>query len=398
MTGSINDVATTLNKNGPFQLAFAQGGPTGIVYTFTLLYEKDKSGDSPSITDVSDAARFDVGGREFNFASTDNGEFDTASASGDTVTFFSKELKIGDSKTGTVVIDYGSDVNQNTEVKIYTYLTINGTTKKVGVVDPPANQGAHITTLIDVLADGGLRTRNVVEHTGTTSSGQSSDNHASQQGGSSGPSGGQQGGFSGPSGGQQGGGGCLIATAAFGSELSPEVQYLRNFRDHYIFSTMAGSNFMNVFNTWYYSFSPYVADYERQQPWFQESVRILIYPLLGALSISEKAYSLFPGEAGAIIAGLVASSIIGMVYVSPLLLAVEKVKKAKFNYRIAICLVVAVVASVIFSLVIHNQTVIMFTTSLLVLTTIAISSIFFVRICVNFVLLTRQKITKFQTR
>ena len=67
---------------------------------------------------------------------------------------------------------------------------------------------------------------------------------------------------------------------------------------------MAGSNFMNVFNTWYYSFSPYVADYERQQPWFQESVRILIYPLLGALSISEKAYSLFPGEAGAIIAGL----------------------------------------------------------------------------------------------
>ena len=111
--------------------------------------------------------RFDVGGREFNFASTDNGEFDTASASGDTVTFFSKELKIGDSKTGTVVIDYGSDVNQNTEVKIYTYLTINGTTKKVGVVDPPANQGAHITTLIDVLADGGLRTRNVVEHHGS---------------------------------------------------------------------------------------------------------------------------------------------------------------------------------------------------------------------------------------
>ena len=301
-------------------------------------------------------------------------------------------------------------MNQNTEVKIYTYLTINGTTKKVGVVDPPANQGAHITTLIDVLADGGLRTRNVVEHTGTTSSGQSSDNHASQQGGISVDlleankedlvdlleANKEE--SSGPSGGQQGGGGCLIATAAFGSELSPEVQYLRNFRDHYIFSTMAGSNFMNVFNTWYYSFSPYVADYERQQPWFQESVRILIYPLLGALSISEKAYSLFPGEAGAIIAGLVASSIIGMVYVSPLLLAVEKVKKAKFNYRIAICLVVAVVASVIFSLVIHNQTVIMFTTSLLVLTTIAISSIFFVRICVNFVLLTRQKITKFQTR
>ena len=261
-----------------------------------------------------------------------------------------------------------------------------------------------------MLADGGLRTRNVVEHTRDHKF--RSKSQIIMQANKEDLVdlleinkedlvdllGDQQGGSGGPSGDQQGGGGCLIAHGHFGSELSPEVQYLRNFRDHYIFSTMAGSNFMNVFNTWYYSFSPYVADYERQQPWFQESVRILIYPLLGALSISEKAYSLFPGESGAIIAGLVASSIIGMVYVSPLLLAVEKVKKVKFNYRIAICLVVAVVTSVIFSLIIHNQTAIMFTTSLLVLTTIAISSIFFVRICVIFVLLTRQKITKFQTR
>ena len=60
--------------------------------------------------------------------------------------------------------------------------------------------------------------------------------------------------------------GCLIATAAFGSELTPQVQYLRNFRDHYILSTASGSAFMNTFNSIYYSFSPQVADYEREQP------------------------------------------------------------------------------------------------------------------------------------
>ncbi|HXG08042.1 MAG TPA: CFI-box-CTERM domain-containing protein, partial [Nitrososphaera sp.] len=49
--------------------------------------------------------------------------------------------------------------------------------------------------------------------------------------------------------------GCLIATAAFGSELTPQVQYLRNFRDSYILSTASGAAFMNAFNTVYYSFS-----------------------------------------------------------------------------------------------------------------------------------------------
>ena len=56
---------------------------------------------------------------------------------------------------------------------------------------------------------------------------------------------------------------CLIATAAFGSELTPQVQYLRHFRDHYILSTASGTAFMKVFNTVYYSFSPQVAEYER---------------------------------------------------------------------------------------------------------------------------------------
>ena len=38
--------------------------------------------------------------------------------------------------------------------------------------------------------------------------------------------------------------GCLIATAAFGSELSPQVQFLRNFRDNRILSTVSGSKLL----------------------------------------------------------------------------------------------------------------------------------------------------------
>jgi peptide/nickel transport system substrate-binding protein len=112
--------------------------------------------------------------------------------------------------------------------------------------------------------------------------------------------------------------GCLIATAAFGSELTPQVQYLRNFRQDYILSTASGAAFMNAFNSAYYSFSPQVADYEREQPWLQATVKTAIYPLFGILAVSEKAHFIASGgEAGAVVAGAVASSLIGAVYLWP---------------------------------------------------------------------------------
>jgi hypothetical protein len=111
--------------------------------------------------------------------------------------------------------------------------------------------------------------------------------------------------------------GCLIATAAFGSELSPQVQYLRHFRDQYILSTASGSAFMNTFNSIYYSFSPQVADYEREQPWLQATVKAALYPLFGILTAAELAYAAIGGEAGAILAGATASALIGAVYLVP---------------------------------------------------------------------------------
>lgn len=111
--------------------------------------------------------------------------------------------------------------------------------------------------------------------------------------------------------------GCLIATAAFGSELTPQVQYLRHFRDNYILSTASGSAFMNSFNSVYYSFSPQVADYEREQPWLQATVKTALYPLFGILTATERTHATVGGEAGAILAGATASSLIGAVYLAP---------------------------------------------------------------------------------
>lgn len=81
------------------------------------------------------------------------------------------------------------------------------------------------------------------------------------------------------------GGGCLIATATFGSELAPQVQQLRELRDETVLSTEYGTVFMKHFNQFYYSFSPTIADWERESPAFKEFVKILITPLLTTLSI-----------------------------------------------------------------------------------------------------------------
>ena len=81
------------------------------------------------------------------------------------------------------------------------------------------------------------------------------------------------------------GGGCLIATATFGSEMAPQVQFLREIRDGTVLQTQSGSTFMTGFNQFYYSFSPAIADYERENSAFKEAVKITITPMLTSLAI-----------------------------------------------------------------------------------------------------------------
>jgi len=87
------------------------------------------------------------------------------------------------------------------------------------------------------------------------------------------------------------GGGCLIATAAYGSEMSPQVQLLREIRDNQLMNTESGSAFMNTFNNVYYSFSPVIADMERESPIFKEIVKVGLTPMISSLSLMENANS-----------------------------------------------------------------------------------------------------------
>ena len=81
------------------------------------------------------------------------------------------------------------------------------------------------------------------------------------------------------------GGGCLIATAAYGSEMAPQVQFLREIRDNTVLQTQSGTSFMTAFNSFYYTFSPTIADYERENPVFKEAVKVGLTPLLTSLTI-----------------------------------------------------------------------------------------------------------------
>ena len=80
-------------------------------------------------------------------------------------------------------------------------------------------------------------------------------------------------------------GGCLIATATYGSELAPQVQLLREIRDNTVLQTQSGISFMTAFNQFYYSFSPAIADYERENTVFKETVKLTLTPLLVSLTL-----------------------------------------------------------------------------------------------------------------
>lgn len=128
------------------------------------------------------------------------------------------------------------------------------------------------------------------------------------------------------------GGGCLIATATYGTEMAPQVQFLREIRDNTVMSTSAGIVFISGFNQIYYSFSPTIADMERENPMLQKVVRILITPMVSTLSLMTLA------EEGSEIEvlGLGISVIIlnlGMYIVTPTVTILKITKKIKMDIR-----------------------------------------------------------------
>lgn len=133
------------------------------------------------------------------------------------------------------------------------------------------------------------------------------------------------------------GGGCLIATATYGSELSPQVQTLREIRDGMLMKTNSGRSFMVSFNQFYYSFSPTVADWERSNPVLKEIVKVIITPLITTLSILPSLG--IDSEAEVVTYGVMVIGLnLGIYFVIPtfLILGIRKKMKTskfgKYNY------------------------------------------------------------------
>ncbi len=123
------------------------------------------------------------------------------------------------------------------------------------------------------------------------------------------------------------GGGCLIATAAYGSEMAPQIQFLREIRDNTVLQTESGTSFMSGFNQFYYSFSPVIADYERENPAFKETVKLALTPMLTSLAILN--YVDIDSEAEMLGYGIgIILLNIGMYFVAPAII-IMKIKNRK---------------------------------------------------------------------
>jgi hypothetical protein len=95
---------------------------------------------------------------------------------------------------------------------------------------------------------------------------------------------------------------------------------LREIRDNQLMNTESGKSFMSGFNELYYTFSPYIADYERENPLFKEAVKLGLTPMLSTLAIMENA------ETESEVLGLGLSVIalnLGMYIAAPALIAMK---------------------------------------------------------------------------
>lgn len=85
--------------------------------------------------------------------------------------------------------------------------------------------------------------------------------------------------------------GCIIVTATYGSEMAPEVTYMRQVRDEMIASNRIGEALVAHWNTFYYSWSPPIAHMISTHKELQHISQVLILPLIGVIHGTASIYS-----------------------------------------------------------------------------------------------------------
>jgi peptide/nickel transport system substrate-binding protein len=186
---------------------------------------------------------------------------------------------------------------------------------------------------------------------------------------------------------------CLVAATTYGSELSPTIQLLRNFRDNSLAKTKTGSSFLIIFNAWYYSFSPSVANYVAAHELTRAGMKSIFYPIIADFYLTSKIYnslSSYP-EAATIIAGLTASSLIGVLYIGlPLWLVARRLKR-RLNFKEPFALLLTGLATILVGLTLSSTILLMISTSLTVLVTIFTSGVAVTRVFSLTLILSRPK-------
>jgi peptide/nickel transport system substrate-binding protein len=125
----------------------------------------------------------------------------------------------------------------------------------------------------------------------------------------------------------------------------------------------------------YYSFSPQIADYERDQPWLQAMVKAALYPLFGILTAAERSYSIAGGELGSVSAGATASALIGAVYLWPVALSSRLQSRFSLATKISLMVLAAAAAVIATGMFASSAQLLSAGTSLFVLSIAAASAI-----------------------
>lgn len=71
---------------------------------------------------------------------------------------------------------------------------------------------------------------------------------------------------------------CFIATAAYGTEMAPQIEWLRKFRNKYLLNNKLGLLFVRT----YYKYSPPIADFIAKHEWIRMATRWALTPVVEA--------------------------------------------------------------------------------------------------------------------
>ncbi len=182
---------------------------------------------------------------------------------------------------------------------------------------------------------------------------------------------------------------CIIATAAYGSDLAAPVQFLRNFRDSEVQKTAIGSIFMQAFNNWYYSWASGVAQLIAPNENYKAATRVIITPLIGSLYVGHMVFAaLAPAspELAILLAGVLTSAILGLIYLAPAYALTWKLSKRRMTRRTIYSLaIVAAALTCIATLTTGTFNLAANMTALAVIETMFLTPAFILRKMLNYV-------------